>query len=188
MNIFNLSLEEFEKEVDKVLEGISSEELLNELEKCGLKTKGGSEMREIKFRGKSDDEWVYGHLLRTEENDYGEHGNEHFNYLIQTDEMGQYNEYNQYYITDDDTIGQYTGLKDKNGVEIYEGDIVKINNDYEKYGINAGEIYQVYFKSGGYRLLPKYCKEALGYWLESGEDFVVIGNIYDNPELLKESN
>ena len=45
MNIFSLPLDEFKKEVDKFLEGISPEELLNELKKCGLKTKGGSEMK-----------------------------------------------------------------------------------------------------------------------------------------------
>lgn len=47
MNIFSLPLDEFKKEVDKFLEGISPEELLNELKKCGLKTKGGSEMKKI---------------------------------------------------------------------------------------------------------------------------------------------
>ena len=75
-------------------------------------------MREIEFRGKSCDEWVYGHLLKTEKDEVCcvNCESKHSNYLIQTDELDKYNEYGKYYITDDDTIGQYTGMKDKNGV------------------------------------------------------------------------
>lgn len=86
---------------------------------------------------------------------------------------------------DKNTIGQYTGLKDKNRKEIYEGDIVRIP-DSDLYGINAGEKYEVYFAYGGFRLKPKYKSKSKGYWLEDDAELEVIGNIYDNPELLEE--
>ncbi len=65
-------------------------------------------MRDIKFRGWSDDEWTYGHLLKVDNYNQAEH--EHFNYFIQTDIEIQ-GEYELYYITDDNTIGQYTRTK-----------------------------------------------------------------------------
>lgn len=66
---------------------------------------------------------------------------------------------------------QYTGLKDKNGIEIYEGDIVEWRNKHW---------YKVYFENG--------CYKADGYELESyaKEEIKIIGNIYENPELLEQ--
>lgn len=96
--------------------------------------------------------------------------------------------YNDYFDCREMPLMQFTGLYDKNGKEIYEGDIVRIPNDYELYGTNAGEAYEVYFAYGGFRLKPKYNSKARGYWLEDDNEIEIIGNIYDSKELLNETN
>ena len=74
---------------------------------------------------------------------------------------------------------QFTGLYDKNGVEIYEGDLVKIPNDYELYGQFAGEAREIFYNEGGFRLKPKWNKNYKGNYLESGIDYEVIGNVHE---------
>ena len=96
---------------------------------------------------------------------------------------------------------QYTGLKDKNGVEIYEGDIVKWMDERDVYSIEFGEFGVPNFEEEGYQDL------AVGYYLKPQHDLKevepfnmtiplhkkyasrmeVIGNIYENPELLEVS-
>jgi uncharacterized phage protein (TIGR01671 family) len=77
------------------------------------------------------------------------------------------------------TIGQFTGLKDKNGVEIFEGDIIQ----YDCYDIGDNEWYQnkeeVKFTIDDLFLLNA---EMHHYW---SKNFEIIGNIHSNPELLK---
>lgn len=131
------------------------------------------------YRGKRTDngEWVYGnYVYRPKLN--GEH------YIVTYNAAGS----NMWCMVDPETVGECTGLRDKNGKLIFEGDIIKIPDDYDEYGMNAGEIYQIYFCCGGFRLKPKR-SDARGYWFEDDNTFEVIGNIHDNPELLKgESN
>lgn len=90
-----------------------------------------------------------------------------------------------YYDIKEVELMQYTGLKDKNGKEIYEGDIVHIPDDWEEYGWASGENYEIDFKDGRFRLKPKYKPNAIGYDLENTNELEIIGNIYDNPDLLE---
>jgi len=82
-------------------------------------------------------------------------------------------------------VMQFTDLLDKNGKEIYEGDVVRIPDDYEVYGQYAGDTREVYFHFGAFRLKPKWDKSQLGnHFHDVNESLEVIGNIYENPELL----
>lgn len=112
-------------------------------------------MREIKFRGKRIDngEWVYGDL--STKNLFNEP-------MIYEEEWADY-------AVIPETVGQYTGLKDKNGVEIYEGDLLQFE-DYPP--------QEVVWEDGGFAVEDYY----LADWYDGA---VVIGNIHDNPELME---
>lgn len=79
-----------------------------------------------------------------------------------------------------DTVGQFTGLHDKNGKEIYEGDIVKYRDSMgqhiEKVIFDKGCFYAGMHWGSSTRLAPKLINTRITE---------VIGNIYDNPELLE---
>lgn len=86
---------------------------------------------------------------------------------------------------DEVELMQSTGLKDINGKEIYEGDIVKIPDDYDEFGRNAGEILKVAFDSGCFRLKRPNSK-GRGFYFEDDNMVEIIGDIYNNSELLGE--
>ena len=126
-------------------------------------------MRTIKFRGKNRriGKWFYGNL-----NVKDTRGRTN----ICTTELGCF------YI-DTETVGQFTGLMDKNGAEIYEGDIVKWSN---------GRMYVVKFWQGMFYASVEECNDGIlgGFPLHALTDYgdgrcEIVGNIYDNPELLK---
>lgn len=127
-------------------------------------------MRDIKFRGKTlrNNEWVYGYFT---EYDNGDEGQE---YVIQKVFGYEHVHYK--------TVGQYTGLKDKNDKKIYEGDIVCFL--FEK----ALRKEIVRFGDGSFVLgnCISLRQSQLDQYNESRKSMEVIGNIYDNPELLKE--
>jgi uncharacterized phage protein (TIGR01671 family) len=143
-------------------------------------------MREYKFRGKTKatGEWVYGYLLITQmsgvyiigtktKSTPHKIGGEIASVSIR-DVVWQYE-------VDPDTAGQYTGLHDKNGKGIYEGDIVKLC-DTNPILFRVEIILARY----GYKTVFKLLDDgtiAQCYFLDKCE---VVGNIHDNPELLKE--
>ena len=132
-------------------------------------------MREILFRGKRTEngEWVYGEYfgLCAVANDDGEVA---LKYLIH-----QSND-EPLYRVDAETVGQYTGLKDKNGKKIFEGDIVSSNK--RKTWIGRGKVW---FGNGAFWCGEREWAKLLRVVCLEDEQAVVIGNIHDNPELLE---
>ena len=80
---------------------------------------------------------------------------------------------------------QFTGLKDKNGKEIFDGDILKIQtSDFYSKKINDEYISQVCFSRGGFFVLTDSHHTDFCLWGKSTATMEVIGNLYENPELL----
>lgn len=132
-------------------------------------------MREILFRGKRKDngKWAYGYLYIRNDGQY---------------EISFYSKYFDFerftYDVIPETVGQYIGLTDKNGKKIFEGDILK--------NIESDEIIDICYSGCSFRY--SYNNSIYGYGVDDIEEgiltdeFEIIGNIYDNPELLLNYN
>lgn len=134
-------------------------------------------MRTIKFRGKKlcQDEWIYGSLITRGEQ--GADGN-----FIDTGR-------GECYPLQQDTIGQFTGMTDKDGKEIYEGDILDLFIPENNVGKPEHRLRKVIFdeKSCGFSIVDKHnlciC-DAVTTSIEL--IYTVIGNVHDNPELMED--
>lgn len=147
-------------------------------------------MREFVFRGKPKNKVEYESLRELCEDDckngfvYGSLVVSHGKYYICIMAL-QIRDGISNYITTmievfPETVGEYTGLNDKNGKKIYENDIVLLKGEEE--------LYQVDFADGCFFFIRNGVRFTIDFFNEYYDhDIEAIGNIYDNPELLKEA-
>lgn len=142
-------------------------------------------MREILFRGKRVDngEWVYWDRFGRLTDINGEP----IRVEINTSALRPYAFYiNELPVIKAHTVGDYTGLTDKNGKRIFEGDIVKTKEFGKDNGngvnFNNFDIFEVIYSSSSFKLN----NSRRLFNMLKGQGFEVIGNIHDNPELLQE--
>ncbi len=147
-------------------------------------------MREIEFRGKDNHgTWRYGAYVAFRGLQgaiyYPIYHQSNKNYILRT----------EWCYVDEETVGQYTGLKDKNGKKIYEGDIVNTQWSPKGLGVITWHPDGYFFIDStkgewerfdnGFRPLGEFMRWFISDTSKEPVRIEVIGNIYDNPELLK---
>ena len=134
--------------------------------------------REILFRAKHihamdsnehlDGTWVHGYLSDKD-------------YIYDKSLEGEF-------LVDENTICQYTGLTDKNGKKIFEGDIVRYGEicGEVKFGLHESNWQICKYNQGFFVTFPKeyFLRNELGYWRNK---IAVVGNVFDNPEVLEKA-
>lgn len=137
-------------------------------------------MREILFRGKRIDngEWVEGYYIKAVHHWHKRGIHEDWIITGASANGGWFAIHNRHAV-DPETVGQYTGLTDKNGKKIFEGDIVRgaVGDMIVFYGEIAGVGYGFQWEA----VDGKPCESMTGFI----DEYEVIGNIHDDPELLE---
>lgn len=131
-------------------------------------------MREILFRGKRTDNgnWVYGYIVIKP---YG-------SFIEKVEQIeARDNLWHEYYPVIPETVGQYTGLKDKNGKKIFEGDIIGT----DRFGVGHQiDGYVVYNENNGQYELVFDLDDNGKMYVMLERNVIVEGNIHDNPEIM----
>ena len=147
-------------------------------------------MREILFRGKRCDnsEWVQGYYIRAEHH-WHNHGIHKDWITLGASANGGWFALHNKYAVKSETVGQFTGLTDKNGKKIFEGDIVRVlGNQQVDDWKNVDYVALIAFLDGGFCAIDgtveehgfrRYALARMDFSLE------IIGNQFDNPELLE---
>lgn len=151
-----------------------------------IKTKNSFRAKAVAYSGKTTKEWKFGEIYT--ELDYGCGFNQFIRETDYENQEGLYCPQSDYKI-DSKTICQYTGMNDKNGVEIYEGDIL-IDVEFDENNNDISGKFPVVYDSSKcqFAIDNSFKKDgsSLVNFIEyfGVENLEIVGNIHDNPEML----